>query len=57
MERIDSLSKELDDVRAEFDGFAAKELPSVNRILRQKKLPPVEVLSRQAWDATSSETD
>jgi photosystem II stability/assembly factor-like uncharacterized protein len=57
LERIDSLSKELNDVKTEFDAFAAKELPPVNRTLRQKKLPPVEVLSRHAWDAASAETD
>lgn len=55
--RIDSLGKELGDVRTEFNALASKELPAINRLLRQKKLAPIEVLTRQAWDATSSETD
>jgi hypothetical protein len=55
--RIDSLKKELDDVRTEFDSLLAKDLPVINKSLKQKKLPPVEPISRKAWDAANSETD
>jgi photosystem II stability/assembly factor-like uncharacterized protein len=55
--RIDSLSKELGDVRAEFDGFVAKDLPSINKTLKQKKLPPIELLLREAWEAANSDSE
>jgi photosystem II stability/assembly factor-like uncharacterized protein len=54
--RIDSLKKELGDVAAEFDSFAAKDLPGVDKLLKQKKLPPIEPLARKAWDAANDET-
>jgi hypothetical protein len=54
--RIDSLKKELDDVRTEFDALLAKELPPINKSLKQKKLQPVEPISRKAWDAANSES-
>jgi hypothetical protein len=49
--RIDSLKKELEDVAAEFDAFVAKELPTVNKTLSQKKLAPIQPIDRKAWDA------
>jgi len=55
--RIDSLSKELGDVRAEFDSFVAKELQAVNKTLKQRKLTPIEPLSRKNWDAQNSGTE
>jgi hypothetical protein len=55
--RIDSLRKELDDVRAEFDSLLAKELPVINKSLKQKRLQPIEPVSRKAWDAANSDTD
>jgi len=51
--RIDSLKKELGDVETEFEALVAKELPSVNKSLSQKKLEPVQQLTRKAWDAAS----
>jgi len=54
--RIDSLRKELGDVEAAFDGLVAKELPVVNKSLSQKKLTPIEQLTRKAWDAANSES-
>jgi photosystem II stability/assembly factor-like uncharacterized protein len=54
--RIDSLKKELGDVAAEFDSFAAKDLPGIDKLLKQKKLPPIEPLTRKAWDAANDET-
>jgi photosystem II stability/assembly factor-like uncharacterized protein len=54
--RIDSLRKELGDVEAAFDGLVAKELPAINKSLSQKKLTPIEQLTRKAWDAANSES-
>src|SRR5690348_15834436 len=43
--RIDPLKKELGDVETDFDSFVAKESPSVNKALVQKKLEPVQQLT------------
>jgi len=53
--RIDSLKKELGDVETEFEGLIAKELPGVNKSLTQKKLEPIQPLSRNDWDAANGE--
>ena len=55
--RIESLKKELGDVQAKFDAFVAKELPAVNKSLTQKKLPPIQPLTRQDWIAANSDTN
>ena len=52
--RIDSLKKELGDVETEFDALLTKELTAVNKSLSQKKLPPVQLLTRKEWDAANS---
>ena len=39
-----------------FDAFLAKELPSANKSLAQKKLPPIEPLARKDWDAANSDS-
>jgi hypothetical protein len=54
--RIDSLKKELEDVDKEFDGLVGKELPAVNKSLSQKKLEPIQQLTRKAWDAANSDS-
>jgi photosystem II stability/assembly factor-like uncharacterized protein len=54
--RIDSLEKELGDVVKEFDTLVAKELPSVNKSLAQKKLAPIQQLTRRAWDAANTDS-
>ena len=51
--RIDSLKKELGDVETEFDALVAKELPGVNKSLTQKKLEPIQQLTRKAWDTAN----
>ncbi|MDP9337339.1 MAG: sialidase [Acidobacteriota bacterium] len=53
--RIDSLKRELDDVRKEFDDLLAKELHSVNKSLKQKRLQSVEPLSRNSWDLANTD--
>jgi photosystem II stability/assembly factor-like uncharacterized protein len=55
--RIDSLKKELDDTRAEFDSLIAKDLPAINKSLKQKKLQPIEPITRKDWDAANSDSD
>lgn len=55
--RIDSLKKELGDVESEVEAFVAKELPSVNKSLAQKKLPPIQPITRKEWDAANSGDD
>src|ERR1700680_2320792 len=55
--RIDSLKKELDDVRTEFDTLVARDLPAINKSLKQKKLPSIEPISRKAWDAANTDSD
>ncbi|HEX8872706.1 MAG TPA: hypothetical protein VF758_08075 [Candidatus Acidoferrum sp.] len=52
--RIDSLRKELTDVEAEFDAFAAKEFPALNKKLKQSKLEAIEPMTRKAWDQSNS---
>jgi photosystem II stability/assembly factor-like uncharacterized protein len=54
--RIDSLKKELDDVRTESYALLAKELPAVNKLLKQKRLQPIEPLSRSAWDTANADS-
>src|SRR6266403_1720028 len=54
--RIDSLKKELEDVAGEFDSLVAKELTSVNKMLLQKKLEPIQVIGRKAWDTASADS-
>jgi hypothetical protein len=54
-ERIDSLKKELADVSTQFDAFASKELPAINKSLAQKKMEAIHALTRAAWDAASSD--
>jgi len=55
--RIDSLKKELGDVETEFEGLMAKELPTVNKQLSRKKLPPVQPITRKDWEAANSGED
>jgi len=52
--RIDSLTRELDDVAKEFDTFTAKDLQEANQALSKKKLQPVQPLTREAWDKANS---
>jgi len=55
--RIDSLKHELDDVAKEFDAFTAKELPSVNTSLMQKKLEAIQPVRRADWDKANADTE
>jgi photosystem II stability/assembly factor-like uncharacterized protein len=42
---IDTLTRELEGVRKEFDAFVAKSVPEINRISARKKLPPMTIKS------------
>jgi photosystem II stability/assembly factor-like uncharacterized protein len=53
--RIDSLKKELTDVSTQFDTFASKELPAINKSLAQKKIEVIHPATRAAWDAANSD--
>jgi photosystem II stability/assembly factor-like uncharacterized protein len=55
--RIDSLKRELEDARTEFDDLLTKDLPAVNKSLKQKRLQPIAPLTRTSWDAANSEGD
>ena len=43
-------------MEAEFNGLVAKELPALNKSLSQRKLMPIEQLTRKAWDAANNES-
>jgi hypothetical protein len=53
VERTDALSRELADVVKDFDGWTAKELPSINAALTKKKLDPITPLTRDKWNAAN----
>ena len=55
VERTGSLGRELADVIAEFDAWTSKNLAGINDSLKAKSLPPIEVLSREAWEKTAQE--
>lgn len=48
--RIESLRRELDDVAQQFEGFVAKDLAAANQSLTEKKLEPVQPVSREDWE-------
>ena len=50
-DRAGTLKRELADVGNDFDAWAKKELPSINAELAKKGLPPVEALTREAWES------
>jgi photosystem II stability/assembly factor-like uncharacterized protein len=50
VERAEALGRELADVVKEFDAWTAKELTGVNSALAKKKLEPIKLLMREAWE-------
>ena len=54
--RIDSLAHERKNVVDEFDALVSKDLSPLNASLTAKKLEPVHVLTREAWDKTNGGT-
>ena len=55
--RIESLGRERQDVAGEFEAFAAKDLAAVNATLTGKKLEPIPVLTRAAWERANADAD
>ena len=55
VERTEALKRELADVVAEFDAWTTKELPGVNSSLAGKGMPPIELLTRSAWEKQGEE--
>jgi hypothetical protein len=55
VQRADALKRELADVVAEFDAWAGTQLPGLNESLSGKSLPPIEPLTRTAWEKQGEE--
>jgi photosystem II stability/assembly factor-like uncharacterized protein len=55
IDRAAALARELGDVGAQFDAWAAKELPGINASLEGKKLVPIEVMSREEWQKVTAQ--
>ncbi len=51
IDRTDAIARELTDVVAAFDAWSAKDLASLNTELGAKKVQPIVLIDRQAWDA------
>ncbi|HVH08570.1 MAG TPA: hypothetical protein VM736_02140, partial [Gemmatimonadales bacterium] len=47
LERGDAIARELADVVAAFDAWAANELPALNAAIEAKRLEPIHVLARE----------
>jgi hypothetical protein len=52
--RTASLTREMDEVLADFKKLTDKELPTLNPALTKKKLAPIAVLSEADWQKTHS---
>jgi hypothetical protein len=51
VQRADAIGRELGDVVKDFDAWSAKELSGLNVALQQHQLDPVQLLTRQQWEA------
>ena len=54
LERIDVLKRELDEVKGEFNTFAAQKIRPVNEALQQRKLDPIPTAPTSVSAATSA---
>lgn len=54
--RADVMNRQLDEIVAEFNQLAAKQLPGINDQLKAKKLHPIDQLSEQEWQKASVDT-
>lgn len=50
LDRTDAIGHELGDVVAAFDAWSAKDLAALNTELGAKKLQPIVLITRQAWE-------
>ncbi len=55
VQRADALERELSDVVRDFDAWAAKELPGINKALAAKGAGPIELVTREAWEKAGTE--
>ena len=55
VERSEALRHELADVVADFEAWTAKNLSGINDSLKAKSLPPIELLTRAAWEKQGAE--
>jgi photosystem II stability/assembly factor-like uncharacterized protein len=55
VQRAGALKRELADVVADLDAWAAKELPGINASLAAKSLSPIELLTRSDWEKHGDE--
>jgi len=53
VERADAIARELTDVVRDFDAWTTRDLAGINAALRNKKLEPIVVMSRQQWEAAA----
>ena len=51
VQRADAIGRELGDVVKDFDAWSARELSGLNVALQQHRLEPVQLLTRQQWEA------
>ena len=50
IDRTDAIGRELADVVVAFDAWSAKDLAALNTELGAKKLQPIVLITRQAWE-------
>ena len=53
IDRTETIGRELTDVVAAFDAWSAKDLAALNTELGAKKLQPIVLISRQAWEGAA----
>jgi photosystem II stability/assembly factor-like uncharacterized protein len=54
VERTEAIARELADVSATFDRWSSRDLETLNTALTQKSLPPIEPVTREAWEKQQS---
>jgi hypothetical protein len=54
VDRTEALARELADVVKTFDGWAAKDLGGLNADLVRQRLDPIQVLTREQWEAKNA---
>jgi len=50
LDRTDAIGRELSDVVAAFDAWSGKDLAALNTELGAKKLQPIVLIDRKAWE-------
>jgi photosystem II stability/assembly factor-like uncharacterized protein len=55
VDRASALERELADVVRDFDAWAARQLPGIDKELAEKSLPPIGLLTRAEWEKQGEE--